>query len=307
MHRNRANKSKKHHPSEKAMRTRQSQDLNPSQDDYSDSDSLGTSVDIESIQSTILARINQALKVSGVNKDAADGSSPDALNTAHFMQQVLPVIVTSVALAVGEYMSKVLERRKDDAPSHHHIKALQRNVLLLKYENDRQEQYSRQETMRIMGLKEEQGEDVEKKVLEVFKEVGASVTSEDISVVHRTGQRKKGARHVLVRFISRKKKREVMKNRKNLKDKEAFKQVYLNDDMTALRSRLMAYIKDSGKFGRVWASEGRVFVQPKTPPGASQNTDSVVHVVESPDDLFQIGLEVDFDKLGLSDLIVLEE
>ncbi|KAL8619926.1 hypothetical protein ACOMHN_015209 [Nucella lapillus] len=270
-----------------------------------DLDSCG--VDIESIQSTILTRINQALPVSSSDSGPSVDSASKAMSTRQFMQQVLPVIVTSVALAVGEIISKVLEKKKDSTPSQEHIKKLQRNVLLLKYENDRQEQYSRQETVRIVGLKEQDGEDEEKKVLDLYKEEEVPVVAEDISVVHRTGQKKKGACHVLVCFVSRKKKREVMKNRRNLKDKESYKQVFLNDDMTALRFRLMTYIKTSGKFGRVWASEGKVFVQPKQPPGASAGEKPEVFVVQSPDDLFDIGLDVDFAKLGLDDLIVCEE
>ena len=68
------------------------------------------------------------------------------------------------------------------------VQNLQRNLLLMRYENDRLEQYCRRETIKVVGLKEEEGEDTEQKVLGVFKAVGADITPADVSIVHRTGE-----------------------------------------------------------------------------------------------------------------------
>ena len=87
------------------------------------------------------------------------------------------------------------------------VENLQRNLLLMRYENDRLEQYSRRETIKVVGLKEEEGEDTEQKVLEIFKAVGGDITPADVSVVHRTGDRKRKGRPILVRFVSRKKRK----------------------------------------------------------------------------------------------------
>ena len=51
------------------------------------------------------------------------------------------------------------------------VQNLQRNLLLVRYENDRLEQHSRRETIKLVGLKEEEGEDSEQKVLDNFKTI----------------------------------------------------------------------------------------------------------------------------------------
>ena len=51
------------------------------------------------------------------------------------------------------------------------VQNLQRNLLLVRYENDRLEQYSRRETIKVLGVKEEEGEDSEQKVLDNFKTI----------------------------------------------------------------------------------------------------------------------------------------
>ena len=174
---------------------------------------LGTDFDIDigSIHTNILTRVNEALSQTG---GLGEGGDKDKC----FVQQMIPAIVTSVAMAVGEVMKSFLKKMPkpadivsvDRSPV---VQNLQRNLLLMRYENDRLEQYSRRETIKVVGLKEEGGggggggEDTEQKVLEIFKAVGGDITPADVSVVHRTGDRKRKGRPILVRFVSRKKRK----------------------------------------------------------------------------------------------------
>ena len=48
------------------------------------------------------------------------------------------------------------------------VHSLQRNVLLMLYEDDRLKQYSRGEIIKVVGVKEGEGGDAEKKVLDIF-------------------------------------------------------------------------------------------------------------------------------------------
>ena len=80
-------------------------------------------------------------------------------------------------------------------------------VTSLTYENDRLQQYSRRESVRIFGIRQADGEtaeQVEQKVLAVFKEAGADIKEEDIAAVHRVGKVGRGPRPILVKFVSHK-------------------------------------------------------------------------------------------------------
>ena len=71
-------------------------------------------------------------------------------------------------------------------------------------------------------------------MLDIFKAADAEVTPTDISVLHRTGDRKKKRRPIVVRFVSRKERKEIMQKRKALKDKPEYGGVYAFDELTTL-------------------------------------------------------------------------
>ena len=83
---------------------------------------------------------------------------------------------------------------------------------------------------------------MEQKALGVFKEAGADVKEETIEAVHPVGKVGRGLRPILVKFVSRRKRREVME-KKSLKGKDGYQKVYINDDLTPLRAKLLALVK----------------------------------------------------------------
>ena len=66
---------------------------------------------------------------------------------------------------------------------------------------------------------------------------GVRLKTDDIRVCHRLPSRNGGKRPLIARFFRRDKKIELMWNKKMLKSQLA--KVYLNDDMTQLRSRIL--------------------------------------------------------------------
>lgn len=69
-----------------------------------------------------------------------------------------------------------------------------------------------------------------------------SIKQEHISITHRVGPfRSFQNRPVIVKFVSRKMKILVMKNRRTLRNKQ--QQVYINDDLTKLNSQRLAEVK----------------------------------------------------------------
>ena len=149
---------------------------------------------------------------------------------------MLPIIVTSVAPVVGEVMDSFLKNMPKPADIVNVelssvVQNLQRNVLLMRYENDRLEQYSRREAIKVVGVKAGEG-GIPRRKCWIFSGLLAQISHQLILVVHRMGDRKKKGRSILVRFVSQKKRKEVMQKKKALKGKPASGEVYVFDDLT---------------------------------------------------------------------------
>jgi hypothetical protein len=159
--------------------------------------------------------------------------------------------------------------------------------------------------VRISGIREaekETEEQMEGKVLQLLTDTGVSVKPEDIAAIHRVG---KGGgtkpRQIIVKFVSRRTRRLVMQRKKELKGKEKYKGIYLNDDLTPLRARLLKFVKGLGMVEQAWTIDGKIYLKKK-----GQSTQRPV-VIETPDQLFdRLGVKLgpeDFVSLGLGHLV----
>ena len=260
-------------------------------------------IDKEEVLETVMRRVNTALKGA---MESAEKVSEKEEDQGTFLAKVMTPFVTAIATAittgVAEVMNKVIKEI-------HHTQTTageDLNTLVklrrLTYDNDRLEQYTRRENIRIFGVQHEAGEStesVEKKALEVMNATGASVSSNDISACHRVGGPRNGSQPIIVRFVSRKKRAEVMKKKRHLKDQR--KQTFITDDLTGQRLKLFHYVKDLNYIEKVWTVDGKIFCVKKTAPGVTDQSKPIV--IENADDLFKLGEDtVDWAKLGLSDL-----
>ena len=130
----------------------------------------------------------------------------------------------------------------------------------------RNEQYSRKNNLRILGVDEEEGEDLESKFITLIKEnLDEEVKPEDVEVIHRIGvknvnrnenQRSAPAkpRPVIVRFLSNKTKSRLLVKRRQLKGK---KLVILEDMAPDLAKRLKR-LKDKSSVKTAWFSNGKI-------------------------------------------------
>ena len=232
------------------------------------------------------------------------------------IKQLVPALATAVAVAVLEAMKGMMRTMASHGHGTSAMSTATENRLLasvtsLTYENDRLQQYSRRESVRNFGIRQVEGEtaeQVEQRALGVFKEAGADVKEEDIAAVHRVGKVGRGPRPVLVKFVSRRKRSEVME-KKSLKGRDGYQNVYINDDRTSLRAKLLALAKRLDDVDKAWTVGESIHCTKKVPPGLAtrENQRSVV-VINTPDDLFKLGLEqTDFRSLGLTHLADFEE
>ncbi|KAL8584167.1 hypothetical protein ACOMHN_034853 [Nucella lapillus] len=97
--------------------------------------------------------------------------------------------------------------------------------------------------------------------------------------------------------------------KKEFKTKPELKRVYLNDDLSPLRSKLLKICKQTPGVERVSTThDGKIACYMKPTPGSSSSNSSgssETKYIESPDDLFKIGIsDVDYTSQGLQHFIV---
>ena len=231
----------------------------------------------------------------------ADGGAMIGDMFTNVVEAIQPMLVKSVTVAVSAAVSMAFKqmRRKFEAVDEMKKEAVKVNEELTRlrarvqtqyFAQDRLEQYSRKESVRIYGIPEStEGEATREHtneiVLKIATKIGANITSQDVSVSHRIGRRGRGSkpRPIIAKFVRRDCKSDMMRCKKKMRQMTEFQGVYINDDLTALRSRLVYELKCDAAVKKVWSIDVRIFcVQ-------DENGQEVRKVVESPEDLFGVG------------------
>ena len=166
---------------------------------------------------------------------------------------------------------------------------MQREEVRARLRSERDEQYSRRENVRIVGIEEKVGEDLEEIVIEVGRKVGVDIEREDISDCHRVGARKQGvvSRQIITRFMNRKKKKALIEGaRKNAKNVEDLKgKVYINEDLTDMRQKMCSCLRKCEKVMGVTTVNGNILCFFKEVRHDGRN---VMRKVEGPEDLAEV-------------------
>lgn len=248
---------------------------------------------IPSLEQIVKEKVEKELENLG--KDSSRGSKTVKDVAAAIMPGVANIISVAVLSAVSTAVSTVVKDITDKLlPS---SAEFQKVNLLHRYDNDRLEQYTRSDNLRIIGIEEDQDEDedvLQAKVLEIAADIGVKLNADDISIAHRLGKAGERSRPVIVRFCQRKKRNAVLKNKKELKKKN--KKVYINEDLTTLRSALLKMAKEKTEVRNVTTRDGRILawlVDKERPV-----------VLTTPDDLHKIGIDSpDWKRLKLDHLV----
>lgn len=219
---------------------------------------------------------NATDKVSDDNinvKNAAQSSDPDQVKFILYFKEALKdpditsclkTLVTPKDLqaAISTEVKKQLQPLKmqieeKDAT----IKRLEHRIRQLQIKDDEQEQYSRRECLRFGGLREEELENVDEKIVKICNEklnISPPITKEDIARSHRIGKRNGNApRQVIVKFNSYRIRAGVYKKKKAL----AGTPVSVNEDLTRERAKLLYRAREAKRAGKIkgcWSYDGRI-------------------------------------------------
>lgn len=120
------------------------------------------------------------------------------------------------------------------------------------------EQYTRRNSLRIFGLKEERNENLQDKVLQFFKnQLQEEVKVEHVDRVHRVGKFKvESTRAIIIKFVSYQQRALVFRKKKMLKGSG----VTVKEDLTVYRVGVLKAAEKKYGYRNVWTMDGRIFV-----------------------------------------------
>ena len=160
------------------------------------------------------------------------------------------------------------------------------------YVNDSLNQYYRRENVRISTVPEAEDEDLNKTLFEIADSVGFVIKPVNINAIHKIGPIRQGkAKQILARFVHRVHRFQLLKNRADLRKTERRKNIYISEDLTQLKFKLLYYTKKQENVKSLFSKEGMIH--------CTLDDDSKV-TIDTPDDLFKIGMDnIDLKALGL--------
>ena len=130
------------------------------------------------------------------------------------------------------------------------------------------------------------------------------VEPSDIQRVHRLGKVKESEdgltkpkpRKIICRFKSYQLRQKIMFSKRNLKKHPVYKNSFITENLTPFRSKLLWYVKKKcdGKFVKVHTRDGNIKAQLRE----AQEKDDKWYTIQTPDDLFKFGVDIDFKLLN---------
>lgn len=193
-------------------------------------------------------------------------------NISNLKDTVEKLCATVITLQTeNDKMKKELEeRKKNEKELHAELVSVRHRAELADEKANFLEQYGRNYNIRIFHLDEpenETQEECEDTVLKLLHtKLGLMhVKKSDFDAVHRLGQKKENnTRGVIVRFISRKIRSEVLSNRRKLKQSGRLgKSVVITEDLTKRNYQLFCFARDSDVAERAWSTQGKILIKAK--------------------------------------------
>ena len=183
------------------------------------------------------------------------------------------IVKEAVSEATGAFNDEVRKLKEDNENFKKVNSALEKRISQAEYDNDALEQYSRRNSVRISGVNEALDEDTDSIVMRIAEKLDVPMSTADIDRSHRVGkineQGRNGRRRprdILVKFSTYNARRRLFVKRKDLRESEDTKHLFINEDLTMLRSKLLydaRCLVRTNKLRSAYASDGKIFVRDK--------------------------------------------
>lgn len=230
---------------------------------------------------------------SSVSEDSADNTVVYPVDdiTSILLQQITQKFPATrkrsqhqtMALEIAEILipafAALLEARPPKCQNCEDIKAAARTCY---YRADENEQYSRRESVRIFGIEEREGENLEETVQAISSSAGQPLDERDIVAIHRVGKvTPQKSRPIICRFTRRKPAKMLLTKQKAARNATNNHKMFIVEDLTPMRSKLRFTLKSTPGVDKIRVRDGRIFCE------YNEKTVSI----ENPDHLFKVGID----------------
>ena len=173
---------------------------------------------------------------------------------------------------IVELFKKVNDSSKELDKYRTRIEQLKNDKQKLTNSINNMEQYTRRNSIRVFGVKEEEGESTNEITKDLCrKHLGITLSDSDIDRSHRVGPAKDdGKRAIIIKFARHDTKHQVMKARRKLKGTT----VVIKQDLTKDNNNILKAAVDSDKISKAWSWDGRIFAVKN-----GTDTVSVIHAI----------------------------
>lgn len=206
----------------------------------------------------------------------------DQITTTILGEQFQNRLIESLIKKLDDKFSKRIEKLEGD------VELVRKEMDTLRCENntlkrkmDAQEQYSRNNNIRIFGLPYKKNEDVLKVVTDLFvNKIKIDINNSDIVNIHRVAAKNPSVDKppaILIQFRDANKRTTVLKQRKMLKGSR----IVIREDLTQFR--LSLFKTAVGKFSEknVWSLHGNIYIK----------SESGVHRIDSDSEMDLAGIK----------------
>ena len=211
------------------------------------------SVDNDTLPSSVSDAVNNLKVDKFITHAIKEARKPNAdlgVVVGNVVRGLLPQVLQIASTVADEVINNV-------KPSLEHIdNRIDAWVGKIKNETQKQEwkldaieQYTRRDSIKIFGVEEKEGEDTNELVVNVAKSIGVNISTSDISVSHRMPS-KTGKKPIIAKFTRRDTKTAIMKCKKKLKsinERSNKRPVYINEDLSSMRAKLLRSVKSDPK------------------------------------------------------------
>ena len=236
-----------------------------------------TEVDSQSNTGDAIHLLSQPINPLDIVRIASELRSMMLPELKSFITDMVPFIKTivkeAVSEATGAFNDEVRKLKEDNENFKKVNSALEKRISQAEYDNDALEHYSRRNSVRISGVNEAIDEDTDSIVMRIAEKLDVTMSTADIDRSHRVGkineQRRNGRRRprdILVKFSTYNARRRLFLKRKDLRDSEDTKHLFINEDLTMLCSKLLydaRCLVRTNKLRSAYASDRKIFVRDK--------------------------------------------
>ena len=183
------------------------------------------------------------------------------------VKSIVEPLVKSIVEGVTKSLNdKIKTLETDNKSLKSQVKSLNTKVDALQIASDSAEQYSRRNCARIVGIPQTADENTDDIVLKMASACDVELSPADIDRSHRVGKTPTWPKHraIIVKFGTYRARSRFFKGRVNLRDTETYRNVYVNEDLTASRIKLFEkarkLVKDND-LKQCWTFDGRIYVK----------------------------------------------